>query len=184
MVFRAADLKRIGGFGAIANFIADDYQLGLHIARVGLRVEFAPEIVETDLGGEGWGQVWRHQLRWARTIRVSRPSGYYGYVVTHATLWSIVALAAGYWQIAAAAMALRMTAGVWIGAGILRDRAILRYWWAIPLRDLFGFAIWLGGIRGNTVRWRDRELKLRADGRIGEEGPAPLPHVPYGTGSG
>jgi hypothetical protein len=36
----------------------------------------------------------------------------------------------------------------------------------IPLRDLFGFAVWAGGLFGDTVRWRDRELKLRPDGRI------------------
>ncbi len=69
--------------------------LGCHISELGYRIEFAPVVVETDLGGEIWGQTWRHQLRWSRTIRVSRPSGYYGYVVTHATLWALVAFAAG-----------------------------------------------------------------------------------------
>jgi ceramide glucosyltransferase len=166
MVFRASDLQRIGGFEAIADFIADDYQLGLHMTRLGLRIEFAPEIVETDLGAGTWMDTWRHQLRWSRTIRVSRPSGYYGYVVTHATLWSVVALAAGYPGIAAAAIAVRMAAGVWIGAGILRDRAVLKHCWGIPLRDLAGFAIWVGGLLGDTVQWRDRKLKLRRDGRI------------------
>jgi ceramide glucosyltransferase len=166
MVFRAADLRRIGGFPSIANYIADDYQLGLHIARLGLRIEFAPEIVETNLGAGSWEQVWRHQLRWSRTIRVSRPSGYYGYAVTHATLWSVIAVAAGYWPVAALAMVVRMVAGVWIGAGILRDRHVSRHCWAIPLRDLFGSAVWLCGLFGHTVRWRDRELKLRPDGKI------------------
>jgi ceramide glucosyltransferase len=170
MVFRARDLQRIGGFAAIANFIADDYQLGLHIARLGLRVEFAPQVVETDLGGEGWGATWRHQLRWSRTIRVSRSSGYYGYVVTHATLWSAVALAGGHWAVALAAMIVRMVAGVWTGAVILRDRRVLRRAWAIPFRDLFGFAVWAGGIFGDTVQWRDRRLKLRPDGRIVGDG--------------
>src|SRR5207302_9998457 len=106
MVFRASVLQRIGGFDAIADFLADDYQLGRRIASLGLRIAFAPEIVETSLGAGAWVSVWRHQLRWSRTIRVSRPSGYYGYVVTHATLWSLVAAAAGYWQVAALAMAL------------------------------------------------------------------------------
>ena len=123
-------------------------------------------VVETDLGAGSWGETWRHQLRWSRTIRVSRPSGYYGYVVTHATLWSLVALAADQWPAAAAAMAARVVAGVWIGAGILQDRKVLRDFWMIPLRDLFGFAVWAGGVFGDTVQWRDRELKLRPDGRI------------------
>jgi ceramide glucosyltransferase len=166
MVFRAETLERIGGFPAIANYLADDYQLGRRIAQLGYRIEFAPVVVETDLGAEDWRATWRHQLRWSRTIRVSRPSGYYGYVVTHATLWSLVALAAGQWPAAAIAMGARLVAGVWIGAGILRDAKVLRDCWMIPLRDLFGFAIWAGGVFGDTVQWRDQELKLRPDGRI------------------
>ena len=95
MVFRAETLRHIGGFEAIADYLADDYQLGRHISRLGYRIEFAPVVVETDLGGESWAETWRHQLRWSRTIRVSRPAGYFGYVVTHATFWALVALAAG-----------------------------------------------------------------------------------------
>jgi ceramide glucosyltransferase len=171
MVFRAEALRRFGGFEAIADFIADDYQLGRRINLLGYRIEFASVIVETDLGGENWAQTWRHQLRWSRTIRVSRPSGYYGYVITHATLWSLIALLAGQWEIAAATMALRMIAGVWIGAGILRDPEVLKNCWMIPFRDLFGFAVWVAGIRGRRVHWRDRVLELQPDGRIHEEAP-------------
>ena len=171
MVFRAETLRRIGGFAAIANYLADDYQLGRRIAQLGLRIEFAGVVVETDLGAGSWTQVWRHQLRWSRTIRVSRSLGYYGYVVTHATLWGLVALAAHQWQAAVLALGVRVVAGVWVGAGILGDRKVRRDFWLIPLRDLFGFAVWAAGIFGDTVQWRDRQLKLRPDGRIVDEAP-------------
>jgi ceramide glucosyltransferase len=171
MVFRAETLRQIGGFAAIANFLADDYQLGRRVAQLGLRIEFAGVVVETDLGGASWAQVWRHQLRWSRTIRVSRSLGYYGYVVTHATLWGLVALAAHQWQAGAVALGVRVVAGVWVGAGILGDRKVRRDFWLIPLRDLFGFAVWAAGIFGDTVEWRDRQLKLRPDGRIVDEAP-------------
>ena len=166
MVFRAESLQRIGGFAAIADYVADDYQLGKRISELGLHIEFAPVVVETDLGCESWGSTWRHQLRWSRTIRVSRASGYYGYVVTHATLWGLVALAAHQWWAGGAALGLRVIAGVWVGAGILGDRNALRDCCLIPLRDLFGFAVWAGGLFGDTVQWRDRKLKLHPDGRI------------------
>ena len=97
MVFRADALRRIGGFQAIAKYVADDYQLGVHIRRLGYRIEFAPVVVETDLGAGSWAHTWNHQVRWSRTIRVSRPGGYYGYLVTHATLWAMLAFAAGEW---------------------------------------------------------------------------------------
>jgi ceramide glucosyltransferase len=77
-----------------------------------------------------------------------------------------VAFAAGQWWAGAAALGLRMIAGVWIGAGILKDRHAARGFWLIPLRDLFGFAVWLCGAFGSTVEWRGQKLRLRADGRI------------------
>jgi ceramide glucosyltransferase len=166
MVFRAATLQKIGGFETIAQYLADDYQLGRHISQLGYRIRFASPVVETNLGAGSWLQVWRHQVRWSRTIRVSRASGYYGYVVTHATLWAVVALAAGAWPAAAAALLLRMLAGIWIGAGVLQDGKTLRYFWMIPLRDLFGFAVWIAGLFGDTVIWRGQTLRLRRDGRI------------------
>jgi ceramide glucosyltransferase len=169
MVFRAEDLRAIGGFEAIADFVADDYQLGARITSLGRRVEFSSVVVETDLGGESWLETWRHQLRWSRTIRVSRASGYYGYVVTHATLWSLVALAFGQWWVAAAALAIRMAAGIAVAGGILHYRRIGRDWWMIPLRDLFGFAVWLAGLSGSDVYWRGRRLTLRPDGRLQPE---------------
>jgi ceramide glucosyltransferase len=170
MVFRAETLREIGGFAAIADYVADDYQLGSQISRRGYRIRFASAVVETNLGSGSWAQVWRHQLRWSRTIRVSRSSGYYGYVVTHATLWALAAFAAGQWRAGAAALLLRMIAGVWIGAGILKYRRTAAMFWLIPLRDLFGFAVWLGGLTGDTVDWRGQKLRLRPDGRIRKSG--------------
>jgi ceramide glucosyltransferase len=169
MVFRAEALQRIGGFESIEGFIADDYQLGRQINDLAYRIEFAPVVVETSLGGETWAQTWHHQVRWSRTIRVSRSGGYYGYVVTHATLWALVALAAGQWQAALAALAVRMAAGLAVGSGILSDPLVTRYFWMIPLRDLFGFAVWLAGSFGREVNWRDRRLRLSPDGRISAE---------------
>jgi len=131
-----------------------------------LRVAFAAPVVETHLGGETWGRAWRHQLRWSRAIRVSRPGGYFGYVVTHATVWSLLAFLAGYWQIGVAALVMRMLGGIWVGYGVLRDSSVVRYCYLIPLRDLWGFAVWLGGLFGGTVEWRGEWLRIGGDGKI------------------
>ena len=111
-------------------------------------------------------QTWRHQLRWSRTIRVSRRSGYYGYVVTHATLWALVAFAARQWWAGALALGLRMTAGVIVGRGILRDRRVV----ARLLADSVSRPVRLRGLARRTVR-RSRfsgaanGLTLHSDGR-------------------
>lgn len=165
MAFRAETLAAIGGFESLAGMLADDYQLGLRISRLGLRIEFAPVVVSTSLGGESWEQTWRHQVRWARTIRVSRPGGYFGYAVTHATVWALAAFAAGQWEAATAALIARMTAAALAGR-FLDDRNVPRMLWLVPLRDLFGFAVWLAGAFGNTVWWRGRKLRLSPGGAI------------------
>jgi ceramide glucosyltransferase len=166
MLLRAEDLRRIGGFAAIGDYLADDYQLGRRIRGLGLRVVFAPAIVETHLSGATWGEVWRHQLRWSRGIRVSRPGGYYGYLITHATFWAVVAIAAGAWPAGVTALAIRMLAGISVGWGVLRDPSALRRACWMPFRDLWGFAIWVCGLFGNTVEWRGARIRLSPDGII------------------
>jgi ceramide glucosyltransferase len=166
MAMRADTLREIGGFEPIAAYLADDYQLGCRVTAAGYRVEFASAVVETRLGSASWSDVWHHQLRWSRTIRVSRPAGYYSSVVTQATVWALVAFAARQWWAAAAALALRLAAGWWVGATVLRDPRVTRRLWLVPLRDLFGFAVWVGGCLGSTVHWRGRRLRLIAGGRI------------------
>lgn len=166
MAFRAAQLAGIGGFQAIGDFLADDYQLGMRISRLGYRVELSTIVVETNLSGATWGEVWRHQLRWSRTIRVSRTAGYYGCVVTQASFWALLAGAAGYPWIGLAALAVRIAAGIVAGRCVLGDRKVTRYWYLMPFRDLWGLAVWAVGLTGSSVDWRGRRLRLSADGKI------------------
>jgi ceramide glucosyltransferase len=166
MALRAADLDRAGGFPKLAEYLADDYHLGRMISELGPRVHLSHTVVETNLSGDTWGDVWRHQLRWSRTIRMSRTAGYYGYLTTQATFWSLVALTAGQPWVAIAAFTLRMAAGIVVGRFVLGDRNVLTYAPLIPLRDLWGFAIWLCGLTGDSVEWRGLRIKLTSDGRI------------------
>ena len=165
LAFRRADLERIGGFEVLGEYLADDYQLGRRIRGLGLKCVLSDVIVETHMGG-GWRDVWQHQVRWARTIRVSNFWGYLGLSVTFATVWAAVAVAAGEWRLAIALLAARMPMATVAGWFVLRSRDVLRLWALIPLRDLFGAAVWLAGLFGNTVVWRGLRLALRADGRI------------------
>lgn len=168
MALRAETLQAIGGLDGLADFLADDYQLGRRVAARGYRVGFAPVIVETGVGEASWIGMWRHQLRWSRTIRVSQPGGYYGSVVTQATFWALLALVGGQWWAGVAALVARLAAGVWAGSVVLGDGQVRRWFWLLPLRDLFGFVVWLAGCFGSTVYWRGRKLRLQADGRITE----------------
>lgn len=166
MAVRAEDLDRIGGFEAVGDYLADDYQLGRRFTESGYRIVLAPTVVETHLSDNTWGQVWRHQLRWARTIRVSRAGGYCGYVITNASVWSVLAVASGWWPLALVCLAIRILAGAATAALVLGDWDSARRWFLIPFRDLWGFGIWAAGLAGSTVEWRGKTLRLDRKGRI------------------
>jgi ceramide glucosyltransferase len=166
LLFRSSDLEAIGGFPALADYLADDYQLAARIARLGRRVVIARTPVETSISGRTWGEVWRHQIRWARTIRVSRPAGYAGLMLSNTSLWALVAALAGAWWAALPLLALRLFSGMLVGFGILRSRDALLHFYLIPFRDLWGVAVWACGLAGNTVEWRGTLLRLDREGRI------------------
>ena len=168
MVFRAADLERVGGFAAIADYIADDYQLSRRIRGLGLRVAISKCVVETSLPDTGWADMWRHQLRWARTIRLSRGGGYLGLPLTNATLAAALLALAGAWWAAVPLFALRLVSGLLTAVFVLGDWRTLRNAFLIPFRDLAGLAIWAGGLFGSEVVWRDARLRLDREGRIVE----------------
>jgi ceramide glucosyltransferase len=165
IAFRREDLAAIGGFAAIADYIADDYQLGARIHRLGRRNVISHVVVDTHLHAFSWSEVWQHQVRWARTIRLSR-GAYAGLFLTHATFWAVVDAAFGVWWLALPLLALRMTMALTAGWWGLRSRDVMRLWPLIPLRDLWATGVWLTGMFGNRVRWRDQELTLDGQGRI------------------
>ena len=168
MLFRRADLEAIGGFEALGDYISDDYQLGLKISKLGRRIHLSTEIVETSLSAATWKEAWSHQVRWARTIKASRGDliGYLGLPVTFATLWSIVAAAFGWWTIAVWLFALRFAVALAAAGPLLKDEAALRHIWALPLRDLWGSAVWVAGVVGRKVEWGGRQMRLTPDGKI------------------
>ncbi len=165
LAFRRADLERIGGFAAVADYLADDYQLGRKLHSLGLRNLISKVVVSTRLSASSWSAAWKHQLRWARTIRLSR-GAYVGLPVTYATLWAVIAAACGEWRLALALLAIRFAMAITSGWFVLRSADVLRYFYLIPLRDLWGVAIWAAGLFGDTVEWRGRRLKLDAAGKI------------------
>ena len=90
MATRRQQLQEIGGFAGLVDCLADDYQLGNRIARRGYAIALSPVVVECWSAPMGWADVWKHQLRWARTIRVCQPVPYFFSILSNATLWPVV----------------------------------------------------------------------------------------------
>jgi ceramide glucosyltransferase len=166
LAFRAADLQRAGGFSAIADYLADDYQLAKRVTESGKRALLSTYTVETSLGDATWDGIWNHQLRWARAIRMSKGAGYAGLPITHAGLWAAMAGLSGAWIPAALLFGLRVASALVTGGLVLRSRFTATFCWLAPVWDLYAFCVWIGSYCGHTVRWRDRTLAVGADGRI------------------
>jgi ceramide glucosyltransferase len=170
MALRRADLDRIGGFKSIVDFLADDYELGRRIAALGLQVVLSDVVVETHLPAYNLRGFLSHQLRWARGVRDSRAAGYIGLVSTYGLMWGLLAVLAAHaapwsWLALGLTMFLRLAVALRVGKSVLNDNSVVRNLWLLPLRDLFGVAIWLASFFGQTVIWRGDRFHLK-NGRL------------------
>jgi ceramide glucosyltransferase len=172
MIVRRSELNRIGGFTSLAQCLADDYQLGNRIASLGRRIELCPVVVECWNPPMYWRQVWNHQLRWARTVRVCQPVPYFFSILSNASLWPILWLAVGVvsGHVRAAPIvaccALRTLLAADLQRRLTGTLAHLRYAWLAPLKDLLQAALWVCAFAGNRIEWRGRQFTLRRDGTL------------------
>ena len=165
LAFRRRELQAIGGFQAIVDYLADDYELGRRVSEQGLKVELSSAVVETHVPAYDLGEFLSHQLRWARTIRASRPGGYAGLLLTFTLPWAVAALlfarGSGWaWVLFAAAGLARMAVAITSCRFVLQDRKTLRSLWLLPLRDFVVVLVWIGGLVGNQVVWRGEKFAL------------------------
>jgi ceramide glucosyltransferase len=166
LAFRASDLARAGGFAAIGDYLADDYQLAKRITGLGKRALLSTYTVETALGDLTWKGSWQHQLRWARTIRACKGGGYTGLPITHAGLWAALAIVLGAAAPALVLLALRMSSALISSRWVLGSSQAAALFWLAPAWDLYSFSVWLASYSGREVRWRDRVLRIDAQGKI------------------
>jgi ceramide glucosyltransferase len=167
MATRRKNLAEIGGFAALADCLADDYQLGHRIERRGHRIELSSLVVECWSSSMDWVAVWKHQLRWARTIRVCQPLPYFFSILSNPTLWALL------WWIsrpASASFALFLVC-VLMRVVLAHDLQRLlgaQAWNSVlaPIKDALQVFIWAGAFMGNSVEWRGRRMQLKPDGTI------------------
>ena len=174
MLTRRKLIEEIGGFIALVNCLADDYQLGHRIAQRGHRIELCPVIVECWEMPMLWRHVWSRQLRWARTIRVCRPLPYFLSIFSHTTLWSLAWLVASLvgsqpvWVPLAAAGCLlaRIVLAQNLQRRFTQSHGVIAPAWLVPVKDLQQAAIWAFAFLGNTVEWRGQKKRLHWDGTL------------------
>jgi ceramide glucosyltransferase len=170
LVFKRQALDAMGGFPALADYLADDNMLGDGIKRAGYTVDLLPYVVETILDSTTVADVWRHQVRWARTYRVLQPIGWFSSIITHAVTWGAVSVVATGgalhgWALLAGAVGVRLGTLRAI-MRMLRERDTPRHLWMVPLKDLGFSAVWLASWLGRDVVWSGARLRVKSDGRM------------------
>jgi ceramide glucosyltransferase len=159
-------LGKMGGFEAIADTLADDYELGHRIAKADGEVILSCEPVWTMYPAQTFQGFWNHQVRWARTIRLCRPLSYVGLLFTQGLPWILLAaLFAPTAWIASAYVcaylilrfAMAWTVGIWgVKDDVLRHKLSL-----VPLRDAIYFTVWLTSFGSNHIHWGGMEYVVR-----------------------
>lgn len=165
LTFRREALDQIGGFEPLADYLADDYELGQRISE-SAKIELSDVVVETMLPPYTLGEAWQHELRWGRTQRGARPGGYAGRIVTFGVLWSVLAVIAAKgalwaWALLGAALLLRILIALFVGAKVAGDQTASVRLWMLPIREVFGFCVWAASFFGRKVVWRGESFILR-----------------------
>jgi len=159
-------LAAIGGFEALVDQLADDYEMGARMAGAGFTVELAHEVVSTTVPAYTLRGFCEHQLRWSRSTRDSRRAGYAGLGVTYVLPWALLTvLASGgsLWSVSLLSVALleRVAVALNVGVGMLRDGQVLRDLWLLPLRDCFAMFFWAWSYASDVVVWRGEKFRLK-----------------------
>lgn len=170
-------LRRFGGLEQLVDRIGSDYHMGRLTAEAGFRVEISSYLLGNPGGQDSVQAVYHRELRWARTIRNNRGAQFYGMVITHALLLALLHLLVVGPQpwalgLAGAVLAARLAQAL-VAISTFRCPGLLRWLWALPLRDLMTALLWCVSLTGNQVRWRGRELLVGPGGTLRERRTAP-----------
>ncbi|HYE33496.1 MAG TPA: bacteriohopanetetrol glucosamine biosynthesis glycosyltransferase HpnI [Methylomirabilota bacterium] len=170
MIIRREMLEKIGGFQALLEYLADDYQLGNKAARAGGVVSLADTVVECRSGFMSARAVWDHQVRWSRTVRVCQPIPYFFSILSNATLFSalLAAVAPCVYSLSAlaAVVGTRVVMAMHLQRRLLPAHERRSPSALIVLKDLLQVAVWAAAFLGNTVVWRGEKFRVLPDGKL------------------
>jgi len=170
IALRRQTLEEVGGFTAFADQLADDYEIGRAVRAKGYTLAIPAMGVGHTTAENSFRDLFRHELRWTRTIRLVNPAGHLGSIVTHGFAFALLAAVllnfnAVSLMVLAAALAARL---------ILKDRIDGLFGtyagptWLLPLRDLLSFAVFLVSLFGETVHWRGAHFAVEPSGAMSQ----------------
>jgi len=174
MAFRRDVVRRIGGFKITADYCADDFLLGNAAYKLGRTVILSHYVIDHMVINSGLLSTAKHQVRWMKSTRFSRPKGHFGTALTFSIPFGLLAWLAGaalghfWWGLALFgwSLATRFALALGVGRAVVRDKSWLGLLILYPLRDLMGFFFWAASYFSSRILWRDRVYQLLPGGRM------------------
>ena len=174
MAFRREVIRRMGGFKVTADYCADDFVLGNETYKLGQEVVLSHHAIDHIVINLSLMASLKHQVRWMKSTRFSRPKGHFGTALTFSMPFGLLGLAAGLlfghpWAgiaLLAWAVASCEALSVAVGRMVVRDPSWFNLLVLYPVRDLMGFFFWAASYMGSRILWRGRVFQLLPGGKM------------------
>jgi ceramide glucosyltransferase len=174
MAFRRDAIHRMGGFKVTADYCADDFVLGNETYKLGQTVVLSHHAIDHIVINLSLMASLKHQVRWMKSTRFSRPKGHFGTALTFSMPFGLLGLAAGLllghpaWGVALLAWAVlsREALSIAVGRMVVRDPSWFNLLVLYPVRDLMGFCFWAASYMGSRILWRGRVFQLLPGGKM------------------
>ena len=168
MALSRAMLKRVGGFQALSDHLADDAVLGRLVRAQGFDVVLAATVPATTVPENHLPALFEHELRWARTVKSLEPLGFVTTAIQYPLFWAAltIGLSGGLveaWWLFLVTWFVRGTMAYAIDRNLKVASSLTI--WCLPFRDLLSMTVILASYRTRRVAWRGQ----------GDAGQAPKP---------
>jgi ceramide glucosyltransferase len=174
MAFRRDVIRRMGGFKVTADYCADDFVLGNETYKLGQTVALSTHAIDHMVINSSFWSSMKHQVRWMKSTRFSRPRGHFGTALTFGLPFGLLGWAAAVWighprwglAMLGWTLALRLAMAVAVGRLAVGDRSWFGLLVLYPVRDLMGFGFWVASYWGRRILWRGRVFELLPGGKM------------------
>jgi ceramide glucosyltransferase len=174
MAFRRATIRSMGGFRVTADYCADDFVLGNETFKLGQRVVLSHHAIDHMVINASLVQSLKHQVRWMKSTRFSRPKGHFGTALTFSMPFGLLGLGAGIALhnmalgvgLLAWAIASRLALSIAVGNWVVGDTSWFGLLVLYPIRDLMGFCFWAASYLSSRILWRGRVFQLLPGGKM------------------
>jgi len=174
MATRWRCVREIGGFGMLGAYCADDFVLGNAIAAKGHKVVLSTHVIDHIVLNTSFADSQKHQIRWMRSTRFSRPKGHFGTCLTFAVPFGLLCAVAEAAMkhpllglgLLAYSVLNRVLLALAVGGLVVRDRHLARTALLYPIRDLLAFVYWTASYGSSEIVWRNQIYRLAPGGMM------------------